>query len=96
MGSRMMSYPYPLRYPTRSTSTGIPITRPSFLHIVRHIYTRDGTPGFFRGLGPCLLRAFPVNACAFFVYEGAMRVMGAEKVRSHLRRHIIGQIMTVL
>lgn len=36
--------------------------------------------GFFRGLGPSYLRAFPVNASAFFVYEGLMRVMGAEKV----------------
>jgi len=70
-----MSHPYPLPYPS-STS----ITRPSFISVARHIYYRDGYSGFFRGLGPCLLRAFPVNASAFFVYEGMMRFLGAEKV----------------
>ena len=52
-------------------------TRPSFLEVCRRIYLEGG---FFRGLGPSYLRAFPVNASAFFVYEGLMRVMGAEKV----------------
>lgn len=74
--NRMMSHPYPLPHPT-STS----ITRPSFISIARHIYYRDGYSGFFRGLGPCLLRAFPANASAFFVYEGMMRLLGAEKTR---------------
>jgi solute carrier family 25 carnitine/acylcarnitine transporter 20/29 len=54
--------------------------RPSFLAIAKRIYTGEGVQGFFRGLTPTLLRAFPVNACAFFVYEGTMRVLGAEKV----------------
>lgn len=54
--------------------------RPSFILTVRHIYSNQGVPGFFRGLGPCILRAFPVNACAFFVYEGLMRGLGAEQV----------------
>lgn len=58
--NRMMSHPYPLPYPS-STS----ITRPSFISVARHIYYRDGYSGFFRGLGPSLLRAFPVNASAF-------------------------------
>jgi len=76
--NQMMSYPYPLRYPTTSMSV---MTRPSFLLIARRIWTRDGLGGFFRGLGPCFLRAFPVNASAIFVYEGTMRVLGAEKTR---------------
>lgn len=41
---------------------------------------REGAAGFFRGLGPCFLRAFPVNASALFVYEGTMRILGAEQV----------------
>lgn len=73
----MMAHPYPLPYATSSISV---MTRPSFLLIIRRIYTRDGLSGFFRGLGPCFLRAFPVNASAIFVYEGMMRVLGAEKV----------------
>jgi len=72
-----MAHPYPLPYLTSSTSV---MTRPSFLLIARRIYVRDGLGGFFRGLGPCFLRAFPVNASAIFVYEGTMRVLGAEKV----------------
>ncbi|TFK41244.1 mitochondrial carrier [Crucibulum laeve] len=78
--NRMMSYPYPLPYTSMSTPSGM-ISRPSFALTAHHIYIRDGFGGFFRGLGPCLLRAFPVNACAFFVYEGMMRVLGAEKTR---------------
>jgi solute carrier family 25 carnitine/acylcarnitine transporter 20/29 len=44
--------------------------RPSFVLIARRIYTRDGLSGLFRGLDPCFLRMFPVNASAIFVYEG--------------------------
>ena len=73
----MMAHPYPHPYPTSSMSV---MTRPSFLLIARRIYTRDGFSGFFRGLGPCFLRTFPVNASAIFVYEGIMRGLGAEKV----------------
>jgi len=76
--NQMMAHPYPLPYPTSSMSV---MTRPSFLLIARRIYTRDGLGGFFRGLGPCFLRTFPVNASAIFVYEGTMRVLGAEKTR---------------
>lgn len=85
-GSRMMSHPYPLPYPTSSASMTM-MTRPSFILTVRHIYSNQGLPGFFRGLAPCILRAFPVNACAFFVYEGLMRGLGAEQV-TLLARHV--------
>ena len=68
----MMSYP--LQYPAHADS------RPSFLSIARQIHVTHGPAGFYRGLGPTLLRSFPVNACAIFVYEGLMRAMGAEKV----------------
>lgn len=60
------------------------MTRPSFLLIARRIYTRDGLSGFFRGLGPCFLRTFPVNASAIFVYEGIMRTLDAEKVHKYI------------
>ncbi|KAI0756881.1 mitochondrial carrier [Daedaleopsis nitida] len=55
--------------------------RPSFSNTARQIFAEGGYRGFFRGLGPTLLRAFPVNASALWVYEGLMRLLGAEKVR---------------
>lgn len=54
--------------------------RRSFVSVAQEIYIRDGLKGFFRGLGPTFLRAFPVNASAIFVYESMLRIMGAEKV----------------
>ena len=38
----------------------------------RSIYVQHGWKGYFRGLGPCLLRAFPVNAAIFLSYEACM------------------------
>ena len=33
------------------------------------IYAESGIKGFYRGLGPCLLRAFPVNAAIFVTHD---------------------------
>jgi len=76
--NRMMSYPYPLSYPQHSSELG---RAPSLRETARSIHAQHGLPGFFRGLGPCFLRAFPTNACAFLVYEGMLRGFGAEKTR---------------
>ena len=79
-----MAYPYPRPYPTSGTSPIAPaIIRPSFFSVARQIYVRDGFAGYFRGLGPCFLRTFPVNASALFVYEETMKILGAEKVHCH-------------
>ena len=75
----MMAYPHPQVYPSLRTSEP-PMKRPAFFHTARQILAREGSAGFFRGLGPCFLRAFPVNASALFVYEGTMRILGAEQV----------------
>lgn len=80
----MMAHPYPQPYPQSVTSAQGILRNPSFLRITRHIYSHDGMAGFFRGLMPCFLRAFPVNASAIFVYEGTMRVLGAEQVFSRI------------
>jgi solute carrier family 25 carnitine/acylcarnitine transporter 20/29 len=37
------------------------------------VYARSGPAGFLRGLMPCVIRALPVNAVTFFVYESALR-----------------------
>ncbi|KAL7410244.1 mitochondrial carrier domain-containing protein [Mrakia frigida] len=50
--------------------------------VVRAIWKEAGWKGFYRGFVPVVLRAFPTNASALFVYEGVMRYSGAEKTRS--------------
>jgi solute carrier family 25 carnitine/acylcarnitine transporter 20/29 len=45
------------------------------LECARAILREEGPKGLFRGAAPCLLRAFPVNACTFFVYEETIRAM---------------------
>jgi Mitochondrial carrier protein len=52
----------------------------TLISVARHINRVDGLRGYFAGLAPCLLRAFPVNASALFVYEGILRLLNAEKV----------------
>lgn len=47
----------------------------STLDCARKIMMTEGLPGFFRGIGPCLLRAAPVNAVTFMGFEMAMRVL---------------------
>ncbi|KAK7064291.1 mitochondrial substrate carrier family protein L [Favolaschia claudopus] len=74
--NQMMAHPYPLPYSERTS-----IPRPSVVSIARQIYLDQGLRGFYRGLLPCFIRAFPSNACAFFVYEGLLRMLGAEQTR---------------
>jgi hypothetical protein len=69
-----------------SSSSTSSIARASFAATARQVYAREGLSGFFRGLNVCLLRAFPSNACAIFVYEGIMRNVGAEKVNDKVTR----------
>ncbi|CAG8596542.1 2930_t:CDS:2 [Acaulospora colombiana] len=51
----------------------------SVRQVIGDIYRTAGIRGFYRGLAPSILRAFPSNACAYFVYEGLLRTFGAEK-----------------
>ncbi|OSD03179.1 mitochondrial carrier [Trametes coccinea BRFM310] len=65
----------------RMMATPHNLPKPSFTATARQIFVEGGLRGYYRGLGPTLLRAFPVNASALWVYEGLMRVLGAEKTR---------------
>ncbi|RCH78587.1 Mitochondrial carrier protein ymc2 [Rhizopus stolonifer] len=47
----------------------------SALDCARKTFAREGAGGFFRGIGPCLLRAAPVNAVTFMGFEMAMRIL---------------------
>ena len=55
--------------------------RASPVRLAARVWRNEGLPGFYRGLWPSMLRAFPANACALFAYEGTMRLLGAEDVR---------------
>lgn len=51
--------------------------RPSgCLAIMREVYPKEGLRGFCRGAGPIIVRAFPVNAVTFAVYEQCKRLFG--------------------
>jgi len=65
----------------RIVSDPLAAHRASALQVARKIYTTQGWRGFYAGFVPILLRAFPVNAAAYSVYEGIMRLLGAEKTR---------------
>lgn len=60
--------------------------------VARRIYARDGVRGFFRGLVPCLVRAVPVNAITFTVYDMMLQrlqpmVRGTDMYSSLLMAH---------
>jgi len=78
----MLAYPYPRPYPTPSTPTSYTFSQPSFIAVACRTYSIDGMAGFYRGLTPTLLRAFPMNASALFAYEGIMQLLGAEEARN--------------
>ena len=40
----------------------------------RQTFAKEGIRGFFRGFGTCMLRAGPVNAASFVVFELAMKL----------------------
>ncbi|KAF9415545.1 hypothetical protein BGZ94_000069 [Podila epigama] len=46
---------------------------PNMTSCARHIYNTNGLGGFYRGFLPCLLRAFPTNACSIAMFELTMR-----------------------
>lgn len=44
---------------------------PTFIYL----YQKHGISSLFRGLSPCLIRAFPVNAIVFAVYEEILQML---------------------
>lgn len=46
-----------------------------FADAVRKLYQEQGLRGFTRGFLPCVLRAFPANAAAFFGFETALKAL---------------------
>jgi solute carrier family 25 carnitine/acylcarnitine transporter 20/29 len=72
---------WPLCFPTDVIKTKIQtdsFTKPVYKGMVdcaKKIYQAQGLAGFFRGITPCLLRAGPVNAGTFVVYELSYRAI---------------------
>ena len=50
-----------------------PRRKRAWLSVARSGFEEEGTKYFFRGMAPALLRAFPVSAVVFTVYEWVMR-----------------------
>lgn len=46
---------------------------PRWRDAAKAVYRENGYKGFWRGFGPCFLRAFPANAVALVAFEGVMR-----------------------
>lgn len=46
-----------------------------FMQTARSIYAEYGWSGFARGFSPCVIRAFPANAAAFFGFETTMSIL---------------------
>lgn len=49
--------------------------RTSLSETAGKVYRDSGLKGFTRGFTPCVLRAFPANAAAFFGFEAAMNLL---------------------
>jgi len=54
---------------------------PTWRSAATAIWREGGIRAVYRGFVPCILRAFPTNGGALFVWEGVMRFLEAEKVR---------------
>jgi len=52
-----------------NTSSSSSDQNSTILRTVRHLVKTEGSQTLFRGVTPCLLRGFPVNATVFYVYE---------------------------
>lgn len=56
----------------------------SAMDCMRQTYKTGGFGGFWRGLGPCLFRALPVNSGSFVVYTGTLSMLNGKKKEATL------------
>ncbi len=50
--------------------------------VVRLTWSREGLRGFYKGLGPALLRVMPQSAVTLVAYENILRLLNAATERS--------------
>jgi solute carrier family 25 carnitine/acylcarnitine transporter 20/29 len=71
----------------KSTIQAMPATSSAadrrWMHVAKIGVERNGTAYFFRGAGPAILRAFPVSAVVFTVYEAVMGVLDKYDVEEY-------------
>lgn len=48
---------------------------PTWRSAAQAVWIESGPQGFYKGFTPVMIRAFPTNAAALVVWEGAMRLM---------------------
>ncbi|GAA5944752.1 hypothetical protein JCM10213_009209 [Rhodosporidiobolus nylandii] len=54
---------------------------PTWWSCAKGIWAEGGVKAYYRGFVPSILRAFPTNASALFVWETVMRAMGSEELK---------------
>jgi len=60
---------------SRVQSAPLDAPTPRVLAVARALYAEAGLAGFFKGALPCILRAVPVNAVTFLVYDKTLRLL---------------------
>ena len=53
--------------------------------VARRIWRADGVRGFYRGLGPGVLRVMPQSAIVFMAYERILRLFEERRWRAEAR-----------
>jgi solute carrier family 25 carnitine/acylcarnitine transporter 20/29 len=62
---------------SHTTTLSIQVPRKSVFQVAMALYRMHGFPVFYRGVGVCVLRAFPVNCVTFYLYEYLKRHISA-------------------
>ena len=73
----LSTYPFDCIKSAMQSDSIIPSNREykSFRDCVKKLYQEGGIKRFYRGLSPCLIRAFPANAACFGVYEWTKNII---------------------
>jgi len=70
----LSTYPFDvLKSSIQTLPDNTPLKEQRILHVARKMYQREGWTYFVRGLSPALIRAVPVNAVTFWIYEESLR-----------------------
>ena len=51
------------------------VTRLTILNCIKHVYRREGWRGFYSGFAPAMLRSFPTNGAAIFMFDRTMNLL---------------------
>jgi solute carrier family 25 carnitine/acylcarnitine transporter 20/29 len=72
----LSTYPFDvIKSKVQSDGFGTDVKYRNALHAVAQTWKQEGWRGFWKGIGPTLVRAMPVSAGTFVVAEGVMRLV---------------------